>query len=451
MYLKKGLWLMGLILLVGACEKSNPNFQEEAKNPEYFHRSMKQLSDVIVHDIFSPPVASRIYAYSSIAAYEALRPGFPDYQSLAGQINGLEPGPQPEAGQEYCFPLASLQAFLTVGRALIFSEEKMKAFQDELYAEMGAINMPAEAWDRSIAYGDAVAKHILDWSGSDMYKQTRTFPKYSISENPAHWQPTPPDYMDGIEPNWNKIRPLVLDSAGQFPPPPPTPFSTDMNSQFMKETMEVYEALKAETPAEHEERVDIAKFWDCNPYVSHHTGHVMYATKKITPGGHWVGITQIVSKKAGADMMKTVEAYTLTSIALFDAFISCWDEKYRSILIRPETVINRYIDENWRPTLQTPPFPEYTSGHSVISRAAATALTSIFGDNFQFTDTTEEEYGLPARTFNSFFEASDEAAVSRLYGGIHYKPAIYNGVAQGEKVGRFVVENLKMKQQLSSK
>ena len=150
-------------------------------------------------------------------------------------------------------------------------------------------------------------------------------------------------------------------------------------------------------------------------------------------------------------MMKSVEAYTLTSIALFDAFISCWDEKYRSILIRPETVINRYIDEDWLPTLQTPPFPEYTSGHSVISRAAATALTSIFGDSFQFDDTTEEEYGLPVRSFNSFFDASDEAAVSRLYGGIHYKPAIFNGVAQGEKVGKFVVENVKMNQQLSNK
>ncbi|MCB0553116.1 MAG: vanadium-dependent haloperoxidase [Phaeodactylibacter sp.] len=450
MYLKKGLWLIGLVLMVAACEQSNPNFQEEAKNPEYFHRSMKQLSDVIVHDIFSPPVASRIYVYPSIAAYEALRNDYPNYQTLAGQLHGLTPTPQPEAGKTYCFPLASLHAFLTVGRTLIFSEDLMKAYEEELYAELEAINMPSDVWERSITYGDAVAQHILDWSAGDMYKQTRTYPKYSISEDPAHWQPTPPDYMDGIEPHWMEIRTMVIDSAQQFTPPPPTAFSTDKNSQFMKETMEVYDALTND-PEEHENRVAIAKFWDCNPYVSHHTGHVMYATKKITPGGHWIGITEIVCQKDKADMMKSVEAYTLTSIALFDAFISCWDEKYRSILIRPETVINRYIDEDWLPTLQTPPFPEYTSGHSVISRAAATALTSIFGDSFQFDDTTEEEYGLPVRSFNSFFDASDEAAVSRLYGGIHYKPAIFNGVAQGEKVGKFVVENVKMNQQLSNK
>ncbi|MCB0569629.1 MAG: vanadium-dependent haloperoxidase [Phaeodactylibacter sp.] len=442
---------MGLILMVVACEQSNPNFQEEVKNPDYLHRSMQQLSDVIVHDIFSPPVASRIYAYSSIAGYEALCPGYPDYQSLAGQVKGLEAGPQPEAGKTYCFPLASLEALLTVGRSLIFSEDKMTAFQDELYAEIKAIGIPRDVWDRSIAYGDAVAQHIMDWSAGDMYKQTRTYPKYSISDDPALWQPTPPDYMDGIEPHWNLIRTMVLDSAQQFIPPPPTAFNTDKNSQFMKEAMEVYNALKADDPAEHEERVAIAKFWDCNPYVSHHTGHVMYATKKITPGGHWIGIVDIACKKAGADMMKTAEAYTITSIALFDGFISCWDEKYRSILIRPETVINRYVDEDWLPTLQTPPFPEYTSGHSVISRAAAVALTSVFGDNFQFTDTTEEQFGLPARSFNSFIEASSEAAISRMYGGIHYMPAIKYGVEQGEKVGEFVVKNLKMEQkQLST-
>jgi hypothetical protein len=172
----------------------------------------------------------------------------------------------------------------------------------------------------------------------------------------------------------------------------------------------------------------------------------MFATKKITPGGHWIGITDLACKKAGADMMESTEAYTLVSIALADAFISCWDEKYRSNLVRPETVINVYIDEDWRPTLQTPPFPEHTSGHSVISRAAAITLTDIFGDPFPFTDTVEEEYGLPARSFGSFLEASEEAAVSRLYGGIHYRPAIDYGVEQGEKVGKFIVDKIETRE-----
>ena len=450
MNIRHSLWMLLIVAVLGACEQSNPNFQEDGSNPDYFHQSMKQLSDVIVHDIFSPPVASRIYAYSSIAAYEAALPAYSDYQSLAGQLNGLEQTPQPEPDKTYCFPLASLHAFIKVGRTFTFSEDKMEAYQQELYTTLDTLHIPGDVWDRSLAYGEQVADHILAWANSDMYKETRTYPKYSLSEDPARWQPTPPDYMDGIEPHWQMIRTMVLDSAQQFTPPPPTAFSKDKDSKFMEETMEVYDALKGEDAAQREERVAIAKFWDCNPYVSHHTGHVMFATKKITPGGHWIGITQIACQKADADFMKTLEAYTVTSIALFDGFMSCWDEKYRSNLIRPETVINRYIDENWAPTLQTPPFPEYTSGHSVISRAAAVALTSVFGDGFSFVDTTEEEFGLPAREFNSFLEASSEAAVSRLYGGIHYRPAIDNGVAQGEKVGEFVVKNLQLKQQLST-
>jgi hypothetical protein len=267
-----------------------------------------------------------------------------------------------------------------------------------------------------------------------------------MTDEEAKWQPTPPDYMDGIEPHWSKIRPFVLKSADQFPPPPPTEYDmTDTTGLFFREVLDVYNILKV-AEEEREDRLAIAKFWDCNPYVSTHKGHVMYATKKITPGGHWMGIARLASKQKDADIMKTSEALTMTALALADGFISCWDEKYRSKLVRPETVINRHIDEDWKPVLQTPPFPEYTSGHSVISRAAAMALTDIYGDNFEFLDTVEEEYGLPSRKFKSFLEASDEAAISRLYGGIHYRPACFNGVAQGENVGRYLVETLKMEE-----
>ena len=432
------------LTLVISCKKVNPNFQKEARNAEYIHTAMKQLTDVIVHDIFSPPVASRIYVYPSIAAYEAAIHDYPEYRTLEGQLHQLSEIPKPVKGEEYCFPLASVHAFLTVGKALIFSEEKIQAFQEETYQTFRSLDMPEKVYKRSMDYGQQVADHILAWADKDMYKETRTFPKYSINDDPSRWQPTPPDYMDGIEPHWNKIRTFVLKSANQFPPPPPTPFDTDESSPFYKEMMEVYNALEEEKA----EKVAIAEFWDCNPYVSHHKGHVMFATKKITPGGHWVNIAALAARQTNADFMKTLETYALTSIALADAFISCWDEKYRSNLIRPETIINRILDEDWTPALQTPPFPEYTSGHSVISRAAAVALTSIYGDNFAFLDNTEEEYGLPARSFTSFLQASDEAAISRLYGGIHYSPACFNGVSQGEKVGKFVSSNLKLKNQI---
>jgi hypothetical protein len=409
----------------------------QASNPELYRATVKQLTDVIVHDIFSPPVASRVYAYPSIAGYEIMASQDPDYKSLSGQLTDLKPIPKP-LNRDVNYPLASIQAFINVGTALVFSEDRMKKYEEKVYNQYQQMGMPQKMIDASKEYGNLVAKHILDWADKDNYKQTRTFPKYSIDQRPYRWQPTPPDYMDAIEPHWNKIRPFVIDSADQFLPQPPTPFDMEEGSNFYREVMEVYQVGKNINT----EQLEIAKFWDCNPYVSHHQGHVMFATKKITPGGHWIGITDITTRSASSDFMETVEAFALVSISLADAFISCWDEKYRSELIRPETVINQYIDEDWIPVLQTPPFPEYTSGHSVISAAAATALTTVFGEPFPFEDTTELEYGLPSRSFESFYQASQEAAISRLYGGIHYMPACENGITQGKALGKFIMANL---------
>jgi hypothetical protein len=411
-----------------------------ADDPEYIHQSMQKLTDVIVYDIFSPPVASRIYVYTSIAGYEALVSSHPEYRSLAGQLNGLEPVPAPDTTQPISLPLASIHAFLTVGKNFIFSEDRIEEHQQQLYQQF-AEAFPEDMYQNSLAYGEQVAQHILDWTSKDNYKQSRSFPKFTVNDAPGRWQPTPPDYMDGIEPHWSSIRPLVIDSANQFVPKPPTPFSMDEGSPFYQEVMEVYETgVNLD-----EEQAEIASFWDCNPYVSHHQGHVMFATKKITPGGHWIGIAKIAAQKSEADLMKSLETYAFTAIALFDGFISCWDEKYRSNLIRPETVINQHIDEDWMPLLQTPPFPEYTSGHSVISASAATALTKLYGEPFHYVDSTEVAYGLPPREFESFKAASEEAAISRLYGGIHYMPAISYGIEQGRKVGNFVVSNVSTK------
>ncbi|CAH1000456.1 hypothetical protein LEM8419_01609 [Neolewinella maritima] len=441
--------LVLLLTLVSCGEDINPNYQEEVAEPEFYHRSVKQLTDVIVHDIFSPPVASRIYSYSSIAGYEALAAGDPGLESLAGQVPHLAPAPAPPAGTEIAYPVAAVVAQLRVGKSLIFSEPKMDEFRDGLYEEIRRIGVPEEVFQASVAYGEQVADHIIDWYGGDMYKQTRTFPKYSITDDETKWQPTPPDYMDGIEPSWERIRPFTLDSASQFRPLPPTDYSLEPDSRWMQEVNEVYTVFTGVDEQESAERQAIAQFWDCNPYVSHTVGHLMFATKKITPGGHWVNIAAIAAKQADADFARTVETYALVSMAMYDAFISCWEEKYRSKLVRPETFINRHIDQEWRPLLQTPPFPEHTSGHSVVSRACAVVLTDLYGDNFAFADDSEEEYDLPTREYPSFLAASDEAALSRLYGGIHYRPAIEYGVTQGEAVGQHLLERISTRAQIT--
>ncbi len=434
--------LVMLLALIASCSTKQEPIVVSA---EELHSAVDKVTDIMVHDIFSPPVASRIYAYPNIAAYEIMALNNENYNSLAGQARELTPIPEPAAEKAINYPLAALIAHMDVSRRLIFSEEQITVFRDSLYGIWE--NRNKNELNDSRDYGLAVAEHIASWMDKDNYKQTRTMPKFTVNtDDPSRWQPTPPAYMDGIEPHWNKIRPFVIDSAGQFKPTPPPPFSMDEGSEFYKEVREVYDISNEITEkGDESEEIEIAQFWDCNPYVSVTRGHLMFATKKITPGAHWIGIVKIATRKTDSSFDDTLYAYTKTSIAIADAFISCWDEKYRSNLIRPETLINEHFDDNWKPVLQTPPFPEYTSGHSVVSGAAAIALTDIFGDNFAFDDDTEIRYGLPVRSFNSFNEAADEAAISRMYGGIHYRKAVEVGVKQGRDLGHFVLENLDMK------
>lgn len=412
--------------------------------PNDYHASIDNVTQIMVHDIFSPTVASRIFVYPNIAAFEVLAQNSKMCKSLQKQLKGLDSIPVLDAKAGVNKNVAALVAHMEVSKALVFSEDLVEKFRDSLYQKWSDEN-PTE-FEASKDYGLKVAERIKKWMGKDNYKETRTMPKFSVyADQSARWQPTPPAYMDGVEPHWGKIRTMVLDSASQFKPVPALPFSLEKNSTFFKQVQEVYDISKEMAKkGDDSDEIATAKFWDCNPYVSVNQGHMMFAKKKISPGAHWMGIVKIACKKSKADFEKTVCAYTQTSIGLFEAFISCWDEKYRSNVVRPETVINQNIDENWKPLLQTPPFPEYSSGHSVASTCAAIILTSVFGDNFSYTDDTELQFGLPARKFKSFKDAAKEAAMSRFYGGIHYRASIVNGMAQGQNVGDFIVKKIKM-------
>jgi hypothetical protein len=428
-----------VVLVLTACTTSaRPAGSVSSTDATPLHVAIKQVNDVIVYDILSPPQAARIYAYASIAAYEVLRQSDTTYRTFAGQVNGLTPVPQRPAGEELSLPLAGVHAYMAVGRALTFSRARMDTLRtamDESFR--GALS--ADVYTRSIAYGDTVAAHIMAWAGKDGFKQSRGLPKFSVTREPGRWVPTPPAYMDAVEPNWGTLRPFTMDTSNQFKPEPPIPFDSTKGSAFYKQMLEVRDVGKNLT----EEQRAIASFWDCNPFVMHVQGHTMFATKKMSPGGHWMGIVRIASRQANADLLRTSSIYARTAIALADGFISVWAEKYRSNVIRPETSINAYLDEAWQPLLQTPPFPEYTSGHSGISSAASVVLTQEFGASFAFADSTEVEYGLPVRTYTSFDAAAAEASISRLYGGIHYRRAVEQGQIQGRKVGEHVLATVK--------
>ena len=427
-----------LLFCFASCTPDHSSSIQKKIDPEVLHTLCEGLSDIMVHDIFSPPVASRIYMYTSVAAYEAAIGDQSNSKSLAGQLHGLDTVPRP-ADQLVNFQVAALYAYMEVAAQLVFSADKIDTLHQNLLQSLKAYDLTDEVLDASRTYGSSVGNHVLSWAKGDEYNRTRSEPKFSITEDPARWVPTPPAYMDAVEPHWQQIRPLVLDSASQFRPQGPVTFDHREGSPFWTIANEVYQKSITLT----EEEANIANFWDCNPYKMNVVGHIMHATKKISPGGHWMGITKIACQQAGADFLKAIEAYTKVSIGLFDGFISCWDAKYTSNLLRPETYIHNHIDENWLPLLQTPPFPEHTSGHSVVSSSSAVLLTELFGDNFSFEDTTEIPFGLPSRSYKSFQEAAEEASISRFYGGIHYMPAISEGMKQGEKVARLILQKIK--------
>lgn len=425
----------------------HPAFCQRETQP--FYKANSDLTEVMVYDVFSPPVASRIYFYTAVAAYETIlrasalqTSGKTKYTSLCNQLNELKHLPSPPAAVD---PLLSgLSAFYHTAIGYVFSEAILKNSFAKALAAFGKLkrNEPG-IYRRSLDYGKQISDSIYEWGRKDNYADTRKLPRYRFLKTPGKWIPTPPAYIAAVEPYWGQIRTAVIRSSESCTVVEPWPFSTDTSSNFYREAKEVYDVcshLSAEQTA-------TANFWDCNPFNVNTSGHLQFATKKISPGAHWMNIANISSKKQHADLLTAAGAYALTAIAIYDGFIHCWAEKYNVNLIRPETYINAHIDAQWHPVLQTPPFPEYPSGHSVISTAAAVVLTDFFGSNFQFNDNTEILYGLPVRNFTSFMAAANEAAISRLYGGIHFRAAIENGQALGKKTGEIVLRNIHIRPQ----
>lgn len=429
-----------ILISMGSCKQRPHDYAEILHNPALYNNIEHQLNYVIIFDIFSPPVASRVFAYSNLAAYEVLAHEGHHFISLAGKVMGLQHIPSPATGSAIDYPFASMIAFLKVGNQLTFSSDTMRILTDSLKALARDHGMGSEMFASSVAYGNQVADSVIAWSKKDNYDKTRGS-SFTVTGLPGHWEPTPPGYFEAVEPLWNTLRPMVLDSANMFPPPPPVTFSTERGSGFYKAAKEVMDTVGALDTTQKW----IANFWDCNSFKLHVEGHAMYATKAMTPPGHWTEIVGTICRNNQADFYKTVYAYTGATIGMYDAFICCWYTKYKYDLIRPETYINKYISQQWRPYLQTPPFPEYNSAHSTISAAAATVLASIFPGRTEFRDSSERNWGWPDRTFQNADDAAWEVSLSRFYGGIHYRKSVSTAYDQGKKIGNLVLNKLTSK------
>jgi len=431
--IKEYVVIFGLVPLVFACKQNQSN---SIKEDDLLYKCEQQLTNVIVHDINSPPVAARMYAYSNLAFYEALRPSYPNAISFLPILKGFDTIAPQQNAKNINYPYAAALAFMNVAESLVFSKDSIRISKDSLQMQLDALE--TEVIEQSMAWANQVSSVILKRAADDGYKITRGMPKFSVYKERGIWQQTPPDYEEAVEPNWRYIKPLLMDSASQFKPARPPAFDLNKNSPYYKELNELYQMSLTLT----DEQKQIAKFWDDNPFVSEHKGHFTYATKKTTPVGHWMGIIGILGKQSKLSSIEIAKAYAMASAAVFDGFISTWEEKFTSKTVRPITVIRENIASEWNAFLQTPPFPEYTSGHSVISAAAATVLSSIFGEQTPFRDTVELKYLGMERSFSSINAAANEVSISRMYGGIHYRSAVENGQKQGRAIGNHFIQKL---------
>lgn len=404
--------------------------------PSDMERVIQQMTDVMIHDITNPPLAARFFAYSCLAAYEVVALHDTAFLSLSGKLNEFPEIKRPEVTAEINKDVAALLAVYETAKVLQPSGKIMGELEQKWIDSLLNMGVSEEIMKHSIDFAKTVSVQILKYAKADRYNKISALPRYTPRNAEGTWYPTPPGYFPPVEPHFNTIRSFTLEKPDQFKPDPPIPFSLDKKALFYTLMAEI------KNLSLNQEQKEIAAFWDCNPFALFDNGHLLVGMKKISPGAHWMGIANIACIQAGVSFSKAIQVNTVLAVGLMDGFQSCWDEKYRSNRIRPETAIRKYLDPKWTPFLQTPPFPEYLSGHSTISSVSAVILTHFFGKEFTYTDTVEERYGLKARTYSSFEQAAEEAGISRFYGGIHFMDAIENGQKQGNAVGKHVLGRL---------
>ena len=430
----KQLLILASLFLCLACSRKE-NLVLELK-PTDVEMVIQQMTDVMIHDVTNPPLAARFFAYSCLAANEVIALHDTTIMSMYGKLNEFPNIKMPKEGTEINKDIAALLAMYETAKVLQPSGKLMGDFEDKWIDSLLNMGVSEEIMKHSLEFAKTVSVQILKYAKADRYNKISALPRYTPRNIEGTWYPTPPGYFPPVEPHFNTIRSFTLEKPDQFKPEPPIPFSTDKKAPFYTLMAEI------KNLSLNQEKKEIAAFWDCNPFALFDNGHLLVGMKKISPGAHWMGIANIACIQAGVSFSKAIQVNTVLAVGLMDGFQSCWDEKYRSNRIRPETAIRKYLDPKWTPFLQTPPFPEYLSGHSTISSVSAVILTHFFGNQFKYTDTVEVRFGLKARTYSSFEQAAVEAGISRFYGGIHFMDAIENGQKQGQLVGKQVLKKV---------
>ncbi len=395
--------------------------QQNSEIPLAWFRLQLQL--IRSSEGFVPPVAARALAYSGLALYESLVPGMPKYRSLVGILNELNYLPPVDTKLSYDWLLAANAAQARLLKNLYPYPANIPKIDSlaRLFERKYDNHLDKALTARSIQWGERLANAIFEYSKSDGGHEgfRKNFPpNYQTTKGACLWTPSKGQDIP-LLPYWGHNRTFVKGNA-DFELPEPPRCEAGKGSLLYAQALEVYSVGKNLS----DEQKQIAYFWADE------------AGKSFTPPGHALSIACQIIQKEKMPLEKTAEILCKLGIGMNDAFISCWKCKFMHGLLRPSSYIRSTIDPNWEPLLPNPPFPEYTSGHASVSGAAAQILSDFFGFNYAFTDATHAN--LKPRSFDSFFDFANEAANSRLYGGIHYRNSNEQGLKNGKRIGKNV-------------
>ena len=422
-----------IFLLHSFCLVNAQNDSINKSSSISIHQLNNTLVNVLVEDRFSPPVASRIQAYCNLAYYEVLNANHPtkSFSTLLPNYHCNDFLSNIDSNND----LAATIAFILVATDLTFSTNEWNELTNKLQSNsndslrFNQCKIQYEIWLQS----------YLKWTKEDGFKQRLSKEIYTLSASYKDYKLTPPAYKPALESHWGELRPFLIQNKNEFSTHKNFEMDTSISSSFYKLNQQVYQ----EQLNQDSSHIKIAYHWDCNPIQVKTISHARLYNFRMTPASHWISITANILQQEKINTSQSAYIYTVMSLAMADAFISCWSDKYQYNSIRPITYINSYMDEEWNSLIETPNFPEYPSGHSLVSSCAASILSHFLGKNYTFTDYSQLKYGQSSRTYHSFYEAAKEAGMSRFYGGIHYIPSIDDGYNEGLIIGKYVCGKIK--------
>lgn len=448
-----------MALFITSCQKQidkpyqRPSQQNNAAQANSEHGHLKQTkeysSEVVLKWMvmqlrvirttagMPPPTNSRVFAYSGVALYESVVPGMPAYQTLSGQLTAMPAMPETVPGFAYhwaasanaALAFITKQFFPATSQVNVASMDSLENALNDAYKT----EVDAETFDRSTAFGKAVAQSIFDWSKTDGANHASD--PYTLPMGPGLWVPTYPNFPAASTPYWGHDRLFDAGSLDNSQPSLPPPYSTDPASPYYKNMQEVYDVSQSLT----DDQKATGLYYRDNPgYVS---------------GGHYLSILYQLLQNEQPALDFSAVAFAKSGIGIADALIGCFQMKYKDVnggpvtsTERPVTFIRNVMGKDWNTLFgNTPPHPDFPSGHSTTAGAAEVIFTDLFGENYAFTNHTYDYLGMPPQSYTSFSDMAAQIGRSRLYAGIHTRYACDQGRTEGQKIGQNILNDVKFK------